>query len=272
MVKHTLNNGQSITLAADQWDGSLLAFAGTSTAFGQTPTAIFTGPNTLAGIIDTGTAAAHGQAAINLMPGSALTTGGLTVNAATLYVSERPGTSVTLNGTSTIAHGSTLTATGYGDGGVYVVNGRMTIDATSTVNMDYVAVKGSGTIHLTGNALLRAGVVSSTSETVVLDGGMLSLTNGMNFQGTITSSAPASSRIGALASVDIYNAMDAVRGTFNRTGGMLGLFNAQGGQVASLKFAGSGDLYAAPTTGLATNYMAITSHQSVGALHVAVSA
>jgi hypothetical protein len=272
MVKHTLNNGQSITVAADQWDGSLLAFAGTSNAFGQTPTAVFTGPNTLASIADIGSPTVHGQGAINLMPGSALTTGGLTVNAATLYISERPGTSMTLNGTSTIANGSTLTATGYAGAGIYIVNGRMNIDATSTVYMDYVAVKGTGTIHLTGNALLRAGVVSSTSETVVLDGGMLSLTNGMNFQGTITSSTPASSRVGALASVDVYNAMGAVRETFNRTTGMLGLFNAQGGQVASLKFAGSGDLYAAPTTGLATNYMAITSHPSVGALHVAFSA
>lgn len=271
MVKHTLNNGQSVTVAADQWDGSVLAFAGTSTAFGQTPTATFTGANTLANITDTGSATIHGQGAITLMPGGALTTGGLTVNAATLYINERPGTTVTLNGTSTIANGSTLTATGYAGAGTYFVNGRMNIDATSTVNMDYVTVKGTGTIHLTGNALLRAGVVSSTSETVVLDGGMLSLTNGMNFQGTITSSTPASSRIGALASVDIYNAIDAVRETFNRTTGMLGLFNAQGKEVASLKFAGTGDLYAAPTTGLATNYIAIT-HSAAGSLSHTFSA
>ena len=69
----------------------------------------------------------------------------------------------------------------------------------------------------------------------------------------------------------LYNAMGAVRETFNRTTGMLGLFNAQGKEVASLKFAGTGDLYAAPTTGLATNYIAIT-HSAAGSLSHTFSA
>ena len=105
-------------------------------------------------------------------------------------------------------------------------------------------------------------------ETVVLDGGMLSLTNGMNFLGTITDSAPAASRIGPIASVGVYNALDAVQETFNRTTGVLSLFDTQGATVANLKFAGTGDLYATPTSGLATNYIAITSHASAGALPV----
>ena len=94
--------------------------------------------------------------------------------------------------------------------------------------MDYVAIAGTGTFHLTGeNALLRAGTVGA-GETVVLDGGMLSLTNGMKFLGTITDSAPAASRIGPFSSVDVYNALDAVQETFNRTTGVLDLFDAQG--------------------------------------------
>jgi hypothetical protein len=134
--------------------------------------------------------------------------------------------------------------------------------------MDDVAVSGGGTFHLTGGAaLLRVGAVAA-GETVVLDGGMLSLADGMNFLGTITDAAPAVSRIGPTASVDVYNALDAVRETFNPTTGMLDLYNAQGTEVTGLRFAGTGELYAAPTTSLPTNYIAITSHPTSGALPV----
>jgi hypothetical protein len=255
-----LQNGQSALISADQWDGSGAVFAGTSDAAGQTPTVTLTGPNTLTSVVDIGTTAAAGFGAINLMPGGALTTAGLTISAATLWVSERPGSSVTFNGTSRIVNASTLTATGYPGVSSYNVNGTMNIDGSSTVNMDYVAVTGIGTFHLTGeDALLRAGSVSA-GETVVLDGGMLSLTNGISFLGTITDSAPGSSRIGPIASVSVYNALDAVRETFNETTGVLNLFNIQDQVVANLKFAGSGDLYATPTSGLATNFISITSH------------
>ncbi|MDR3532931.1 MAG: hypothetical protein P4L90_20535 [Rhodopila sp.] len=268
MSKHTLHNGQSATITAHQWDGDSLAFAGTSSASGPVPIATFTGPNTLSGITDIGAATATGYGIIDLMPGGALTTGALNINHAILSINERPGSSVSFNGISRVINGSTLTATGYAGVGTYTVNGTMNIDGTSTVNMDYVAVAGTGTFHLTGeDALLRVGTVGA-AETVVLDGGMLSLTNGMNFLGTITDSAPASSRIGPTASVDVYNALDAVRETFDQTTGVLGLFNTQGTEVANLKFAGTGALYAAPTAGLATNYIAITSHASAGALPV----
>lgn len=266
MSKHTIYNGQSMTVSAGRWDGDSLSFTGTSNL--SYPTVTFSGPNTLAYVADIGSAATHGYGAINVAPGGALTTHGLKVSAATLSISERPGTNVTFDGTSQVLNGSTLTATGDAGTGSYTLNGTMNIDGSSIVNMDYVQLSGSGTMHLTGeNALLRAGNVG-TGETVVLDGGMLSLTNGMNFLGTITDSAPSASRIGPISSVAIYNAMDAVQEIFNRSTGALNLFNAQGTEVAKLQFAGTGDLYAAPTTGLATNYMAITSHPAAGAIAV----
>lgn len=263
-----MQNGQSATVAAGQWDGDSLAFAGTSSTEGQTPTVTFTGANTLTTVTDTGPATATGYAAIALMPGGALTTTGLTVNHASLSISEHPGTSVTFDGISHVRNDSTLTATGYAGTGSVTVNGTMNIDGTSTVNMDDITIAGSGTFDLAGaNAVLRAGSVGS-GETVVLDGGMLSLANGMDFLGTITDSTPALSRIGALSSIDVYNALDATQESFDQTTGVLNLFNAQGTEVTSLKFAGTGDLYAAPTSGLATNYIAITSHPSAGALPV----
>jgi hypothetical protein len=269
MTKHTLHNGQSSIISDNQWNGDSLAFADTSNPPSQMPAVTFlAGSNTLGNVTDIGSAAIPGHAAINLMPGAMLTTGGLTVSAATLSLNERSSAEVIFNGTSRIINGSTLTATGYSGTGAYTLNGTMNIDGSSTVNMDYVAIDGSGTFHTTGeNALLRLGIVGA-GETIVLDGGMLSLTNGMHFLGTITDSAPASSRIGPISSVDVYNALDATQETFDRTTGMLGLFDAQGTEVAHLHFAGSGDLYAAPTTGLATNYIAITSHLSAGALPV----
>jgi hypothetical protein len=268
VTRHTLHNGQLVTVSTGKLDGSNLTFAGASSAAGQTPSVIFIGRNSLTNVTDNGTTGAAGYGAINLAPGVALTTAGLTVSAATLWLSELPGSSVTFNGDSRISNGSTLTATGYADTGIYNVSGTMTIDGTSAVNMDAVAVTGSGTIHLTGeSALLRAGNVGA-GETVVLDGGMLSLTDGMKFLGTITDSAPGSSRIGPISSVGVYNALDAVRETFSETTGMLSLFNAHGSEVARLKFAGKGDLYAAPTSGLATNFILITPHPSAAALPV----
>lgn len=265
MTKHTLHNGQSSTVAAGQWNGDSLAFTG------QTPSATFTGANTLTSVTDIGVVTPTGNATINLTPGVVLTTRGLAVNEAVLSINERPDSRVTFDGTSQISNDSTLTATGYSGTGAYTVNGAMNIDGTSTVNMDYVSITGTGTFHLTGeDALLRVDTVGA-GNTVVLDGGMLSLANGMSFHGTITDSAPASSRIGPISSVDVYNAMDAVRETFDQTSGVMTLFDAAGGTVTDLKFAGSGQLYAAPTTGLATNYIAITSHASAGALPVTLT-
>ena len=266
MTKSTLANGQSLTFTADQSGSDSLAFVGNTNASGQAPGASFVGANTLSGITDIGSVGAPGEGALYLMPNSSLTTGGLNVNGATLWINERPGASMTFNGTTQVANGSTLTAAGSGGTGKYIVNGSMNIDGSSTVNMDYVAINGTGTLHLSGpDALLRAGTVGA-GETVVLDGGMLSLTNGLSFAGTITASSPATSRIGANSSVDIYNAMGAVQETFNRSTGVLDLFNAAGGAVASLKFAGAGDLYATPTTGLSTNYIAISSMHSASSL------
>ena len=264
MSNHTLHNDQSAIVAADQWDGDSLVFTGTE----QASTVTFTGPNTLASVTDIGAPAWPGHASIDLMPGAALTTGRLSVNAANLAINERPGASVAFDGISRISNDSTLTATGYAGTGLYTLDGTMTIDGSSTVNMDAVAVSGTGTFHLTGDAaLLRVGAVAA-GETVALDGGMLSLADGMSFLGTITDAIPAVSRIGPTASVDVYNALDAVRETFDPTTGMLDLYNAQGTEVTGLRFAGTGELYAAPTTSLPTNYIAITSHPTSGALPV----
>ena len=265
MANHVLGNGQSAVVSNSQWNGDSLIFSGTSSPM---PIVTFTGSNALANLTDAGTIAIPGSATINVSSGASLVSNGLQVNHATISFTERPGTSVAFNGTSQISNGSTLTATGFGGVSNYAVNGAMTIDGSSTINMDYVALSGSGTITLSGpNALLRAGTVA-TGNTVKLDGGMLRLTNGMHFLGTITDSNPTVSRIASGASVDIYNALDAVKETFDRTTGILKLVNAQGATVANLTFAGHGDLYATPTTSLSTNYIAISSHASAGMLPI----
>lgn len=256
----TLHSNQSVVVYNGAWTGDSLNLDGSRGTIGEAPLAMFNGLNALAYVVDTGTYAAPGHGAIAVASNSTLTTNGLLVSSATLTFSELFGSSVVLGGSSKVVNGSTMTATPYRGYSAYTVNGTMTIDGSSTVNMDHVSVNGSGTFQLTGeDALLRLGTVSP-SATIKLDGGMLSLADGMNFLGTITDSAPAASRIGAFSSVDVYNAMTAVRETFNETTGILNLFDAQGGMVADLIFAGEGDLFAAPTSGLATNYIAITSH------------
>ncbi|HEX2940095.1 MAG TPA: hypothetical protein VHO91_03545 [Rhodopila sp.] len=266
MTTYVLRNYQSAAIAGDGQNDDILHLDGTIPA--GAPTATFVGSDALIGVNDAGTLTQHGYGVINLMPGAAISTQTLAVYRANLSINERPGSSFTFNGVTNIVTGSTLTAAGYAGVSNYTVNGTMNIDGTSTVNMDYVKVNGTGTFHLTGeDALLRLGS-TGPDTTVKLDGGMLSLTNGMSFLGTITDSAPSSSRIGPMSCVDVYNAMSAASETFNRTTGVLDLFNAQGSMVANLKFAGTGDLYAAPTTGLATNYISISAHQTAGALPV----
>jgi hypothetical protein len=268
----TLYHGQTVTATTSQFDGDNLAFDGNVGMPRQTASVMLTGAGSVSGITDIATTTLPAYEVINLMPGAALTSGGLTLTGANLAIVERAGAQMTFNGTSQITGGGILTATGFGGAGAFTVNGTMNIGGSSTVNMDYVAVAGTGTIHLTGeNALLRAGSVGA-GETVVLDGGTLSLTNGMSFLATIRDSAPAVSRIGPISSVHIYNAMTAVQETFNRATGELALLDAQGKEVADLKFAGSGDLYAAPTTGLDTNYIAISSHPLAGALPLTITA
>jgi hypothetical protein len=260
MLHITLHSSQSVVVYNGAWTGDSLNLDGVGGSEDAAPLVTFTGVNALAYVIDAGAHGIQGYGAIAVATASTLTLNGLTVSDATMTFSERFGSALTLGGMTRILHGSTLTATPYRGYSAYTVDGTMAIDGSSTVNMDYVGVNGTGTFHLTGeDALLRMGSVGA-GNTVVLDGGMLSLANGMSFQGTITDSTAAASRIGVFSSVDIYNAMDAVQETFNRTTGMLDLFNAQRGEVANLKFAGTGNLYAAPTTGLATNYVAITSH------------
>jgi hypothetical protein len=260
MNRITLHSGQSVVVYDGAWTGNSLRLDGTGGTESEQPLATFTGSNALARVIDTGSYSTQGHGAIALADGATLSTNGLLVSDATMVFSERFGSSLTLGGTSRVLNGSNLTATPFRGYSAYTVNGTMDIDGTSRVNMDYVSVNGNGTFHLTGeDGMLRMDSVGA-GNTVVLDGGMLTLANGMDFLGTITDSAPSVSRISPFASVDVYNAMSAVRETFNETTGMLGLYDAQGTQLANLKFAGTGDLYAAPTTGLTTNYIAITSH------------
>lgn len=269
MTTYTLSNNQSQIIPTNPSGTDILHLIGTSAT--AVPVATFNSSDALVGINTSGTQLPNGTfqpgfGSINLMAGAVISTQTLSVDHATLSISERPSASATFNGVSNITNGSTLTATGYSGTGVYTVNGTMNIDGTSTVNMDYVKVQGSGTFHLSGtNPLLRLGNVTS-GTTVKLDSGMLSLTNGMSFLGTITDSTPTSGAIGSSASVDVYNAMTAASETFHTSTGMLQLLDNAGNTVASLHFAGNGPLYATPTSGLSTNYIAISTHQSSGSL------
>ncbi|MBS0642415.1 MAG: hypothetical protein U1E70_19050 [Acetobacteraceae bacterium] len=267
MTVHRLGDGQQVTVGADAWNGDSLRFTGTTN--GALPAVTFAGDNMLKNVRIAGTESTPYDGAINQAVGAEVTIDHLALNHGTLFISQRPTARTAFEDDSSIRHGSTLTATGYSGQGQYVVNGTMTIDGTSTVNMDYVAVSGTGTFHLTGpQALLRAGSVSA-DETVQLDSGKLSLVNGMSFLGTITDSQPCDGPIGADAQIAVYNATRADHGTFNAGSGLLDLYDSSGAEVVALRFApGGGDLYAAPTTGQATNYLQIASHPLDGSIPI----
>jgi len=259
---HIFGNGQSISLAAGQWSGQWITFAGTSAAFGQDPVVTFLGNDTIGRISISGTAQTPEYGAVSVAPGVSVAVGGIDLSYGSFAVAERPYGALTVTGTSNITHGSTVTATAYSGVGAFTLDGVMNIDGSSTVNLDYLPINGSGTFNLTGkNALLRMGQVGA--DTVVkLDGGVLSLRDGMHFLGTITDSSPAAGVISPFAEVDVYNAMDAVRQSYDTTTGMFGLFNAQGVPVANLHFSGTGPLHAFKTSGLPTDHIVISEHPS----------
>ncbi|HEY8288326.1 MAG TPA: hypothetical protein VIG49_03585 [Acetobacteraceae bacterium] len=266
MTNRILPNGHAVLVNNAEWNGDSAFFMGAPSP-SQEGFATFAGNNTLAGMTVDGPAGVPAYGGVSINPGVTLTVAGIHLRNGNLSVAERPTGALALTGTSLISQHSTLTVTGYSGVGSVSLGGVMNI-ANSTVNMDYVPVSGNGTFHLTGqNALLRVGAVGA-GDTVKLDGGMLSLVDGMRFLGTITDSTPRGSAISPAATVEVFNAGDAVREVFNTTSGMLDLFNAQGAEVANLHFAGGGALFAEKTTGLPTNYVAITSHPSANMLPV----
>jgi hypothetical protein len=265
MARRIILDGQSWSVLAHQWDGDQVWFMGTSPA--TAPTVTFNGPNTLGGVVD-GQAANAAFGTIRIASGVNLAIGGIALNHGTLAVNDTAGATLTLTGASTLANRSTLNVFGVG---TVTLNGTMSIDGTSTANLDYMSVSGQGQFHLTGeDALLRLGTVGA-GETVVLDGGVLSLSSGMRFLGTITDSSPSAGAVSPFAEVDIYNAMDAVSETFNTATGALALFNAAGTEVAGLHFAGTGPVFAVKTSGLPTDHIVLSMHPAANALPIALS-
>lgn len=270
MTNHVLSNTQSAFAGDRQWNGDTLTFAGTSSIPHQLPMATFSGANRLGAISVVGTRSVTATGGITISAGATVASGSLNVAGGILDIVERPAATVILNGSAHVSGHATFTVSGTSRTGTVQLNSTVEL-ADSTMNVDAgVNLTGRGTIHLTGaTALLRVGNVGA-GETVKLDAGMLSLANGMTFQGTVTDSNPAASRISPLASVAVFNAADAVRAVFNRSSGMLDLFNGQGREVAAIHFGGHGDLYTAwtPSAGNGTGAMVISSHPSANALPV----
>ena len=266
MTTRVLGNGQSAAVGDHQWDSDSIVFRGTSSSVGIDPVVTFSGTNDLGSISVYGYGARSGYGVIQLNAKSAVSTNGVHLSNGRLAIDQRPGGMLVMNGKSWLSNHSTLGATAlYGLGSVQL-NGAVNIDGTSTVNMDYMPVTGRGTFRLTGEgALLRLGSVSA-AITVKLDSGMLSLTDGMRFLGTITDSSPSESRISASSSVQVFNTWAAVAEVFDRSNGVLELLDANGQRVAHLKFAGRGDLYARPDA--AAGSVVISSHPSQDSLPV----
>jgi hypothetical protein len=267
MANYLLGINQTATIKGGAQSGDTLTFAGQGVL--GAPIVTLTGSETFSALTDAGTADQAGYGNVNLSYGSAMTTNDLTVDHATLTINEMWNTAVVLNGASKVSHGGILIADGYRGYSNYVLNGTMSIEDGCTVNFSSVAMTGTGQFALNGAAASLWLGSTAASATVKLDSGHLNLTNGMAFLGTITDAAPNESRIGSTAEVDIYNAATAASEMFDRTTGQLSLFDAQGGQLAALHFAGQGDLYAAPVSGVGgAEAIAITSHPLQGALPV----
>ena len=172
--------------------------------------------------------------------GNVVSTGGLQLSDGTLSDTMASGTALTVNGNSSIANGGTLIASS-GSLGTFDVGGTITLSplGNNILNLSSVKVGGSGVISQQGENDITY-VSSVTGPHFELSAGVLQLANPTGFNGTIgpVSTASGATAMGIFGQIDILNAMNVAKGSFDTTTGMLSLLNSAGGNAGTIHFAG----------------------------------
>jgi probable HAF family extracellular repeat protein len=254
--------------------GDTFIFAGT--AAGNAPTLQFLGTggtganNTTGALVVTGTpnAPAYGNIT-QAANANVVDSGGFQISNGTLLDSMAAGTTLSISNTGTIANSGTVDISSNGQG-TFSVSAAINLSArgTNVLNLNGVAVTGAGVIDQQGEN--DATYVSSVAGTdFEISGGVLTLANPTGFNGTIgpisaTAGAPS---IGAFSQIDILNAINVAKGSFDTTTGMLSLLNASGTDIGNVHFAGVATglrLTQEPARGSSSAYLAINDQGTSG--------
>jgi hypothetical protein len=202
--------------------------------------------------------------------GNLTLTHGISVSNGHLTIFNEAGGTVTLNGASTVANGSTFQASGPPSlhahhPGSYVLNGSLNVSHGSMANFQDAKVGGHGTVNIGAGAY---GDTNTVTMNNVLAGLHVNVANhshlilraedtggAISFHGTISEAAGATVSIFGAAS-------SAVREIFHTATGTLDLLNKVGTQVASLQFAPGSREYTEISPG--AQYVAITTSPIAG--------
>ncbi len=215
--------------------------------------------------------------------------GGVDVNDGIFTADMTAGTTLTLDGNSTI--GAVYSSQGAGfnvftsDTGPTLgtklkLNGTITLGAVgqNTLSLEDVNTIG-GTVVENGESDLvhvgvnpsgdpDAGIGTVTGTDFRINSGVMTMLGPSGFKGTIgpvSSSDPNAPAIGIFGEVEIYNALQTASATFDTSTGMLSLLDASGKDLGDLHFAGNVSglrLNAIPLNGL--GYIAINDAGSGG--------
>jgi hypothetical protein len=210
--------------------------------------------------------AATQYGAVKMGAGSvAEVTSGVNINNGVLTVDQQAGAQLVLDGTSLLSNGGSLIATSPGGQGTVTVNGTVTLDAVghNTLDLDGVRVNGDGAVIQRGeDDMTHVHKVSGVQFQI--DGGALVIDDALPFDGTIGPAPGAldNDAIGLFGLVEVLGgALNTAAASFDTSSGILSLFNGGGQYLGGLRFSGDASgLSLSVTTGLPTNYLAITDH------------
>jgi hypothetical protein len=196
-------------------------------------------------------------------------TNGVNVSNGVFSVNQQPGATLVLDGNSLIDNGGTLTATSSNDQGTLAINGTLALGPTGSnlLDLNGEQVTGQGAIIQSGkNDTTRVDQVNGVQFQI--DNGALVVADAPLFNGTIGPAPgdPSTQAIGSSGLVAVLGAaLQTAAASFDAGDGILSLFTSGGQSLGGLRFSGDvSGLTVNVTTGLSTNYLAITDHPGGG--------
>lgn len=177
---------------------------------------------------------------------------------------------ITVNGPGIVGVTGSVTVPASGGQGTFTDNGTVNLGAlgTNVLNLNNVTLAGSGFIQQQGeNDATYVSAVSGVDFAV--SGGTLTLANPTGFNGTIgpISATSGAAAMGTFGQVDIMNAMNVAKGSFDTTTGMLSLLNSAGSDMGDIHFGGVATglrLTQEPARGSSSAYLAINDQGTGG--------
>ena len=263
---YTLQPGTT-TVHSHQADGKDYIFAGASQNRTDLPVMSFVhnSSNTL-GAISVGTVptSPHYYGAIKQGKQSFVRiASGIKVTDSTLLIDQVAGAKLVLDGNSAL-NGGTISASA----GTLVLDGTITLGPgpVTLLDLDKEKLQGHGTVIQQGESgTIRVGRVAPGVKFQIA-GGVMAIDDPLSFKGTIGPLPYGNNlALGIFGEVDVYQAYDTARATFDTSTGVLALLNGKGRDLADIQFSGNvSGLHLTKLANPSVHYIAINDQGTQG--------